>query len=117
ARLARRAADARGAGDGVADAAGDGGAGPAGNLARARLVRRRAGIHRRDLRRREGRRYTELMSWLDEVKWDANGLVPAIAQEVGSNDVLIIAFMNRGALAYPTERGAAAYFSRSRNRL
>ena len=36
-----------------------------------------------DLRRRGGRRYTEAMSWLDEVKWDANGLVPAIAQEVG----------------------------------
>ena len=34
------------------------------------------------------------MSWLDEVKWDANGLVPAIAQEVGSNDVLMLAFMN-----------------------
>ena len=38
------------------------------------------------------------MDWLDEVKWDAHGLVPVIAQEVGSNDVLMFAFMNREAL-------------------
>ena len=35
------------------------------------------------------------MNWLDAVKWDAAGLVPVIAQEVGSNDVLMFAFMNR----------------------
>ena len=57
------------------------------------------------------------MSWLDEVKWDANGLVPAIAQEVGSNDVLMMAFMNREALAKTAELGEAVYWSRSRNRL
>ena len=57
------------------------------------------------------------MSWLDEVKWDAHGLVPAIAQEVGSNDVLMFAFMNRDALARTAELGEAVYFSRSRNRL
>jgi phosphoribosyl-AMP cyclohydrolase len=57
------------------------------------------------------------MNWLDEVKWDANGLVPAIAQEVGSNDVLMVAFMNREALARTAELGEAVYFSRSRNRL
>src|SRR5512132_3251281 len=62
-------------------------------------------------------RYTEIMDWLDEVKWDAQGLVPAIAQEVGSNDVLMFAFMNREALAQTAERGEAVYFSRSRNRL
>ena len=33
------------------------------------------------------------MSWLDEVKWDRDGLVPAIAQEVGTNDVLMLAFV------------------------
>jgi phosphoribosyl-AMP cyclohydrolase len=38
------------------------------------------------------------MNWLDEVKWDAQGLVPVIAQEAGSNDVLMFAFMNREAL-------------------
>jgi phosphoribosyl-AMP cyclohydrolase len=57
------------------------------------------------------------MSWLDEVKWDANGLVPAIAQEVGSNDVLMVAFMNRAALERTAELGEAVYWSRSRQRL
>ena len=57
------------------------------------------------------------MSWLDEVKWDANGLVPAIAQEVGSHDVLMMAFMNREALAKTAELGEAVYWSRSRGRL
>jgi len=57
------------------------------------------------------------MSWLDDVKWDAQGLVPAIAQEVGSNDVLMFAFMNREALECTAETGQAVYFSRSRQRL
>jgi len=57
------------------------------------------------------------MDWLDEVKWDAQGLVPAIAQEVGSNDVLMVAFMNREALARTAELGEAVYWSRSRARL
>ncbi len=57
------------------------------------------------------------MSWLDEVKWDAQGLLPAIAQELGSNDVLMFAYMNREALARTVETGEAVYFSRSRGRL
>lgn len=57
------------------------------------------------------------MSWLDEVKWGADGLVPAIAQEVGSNDVLMVAFMNRAALERTAELGEAVYWSRSRQRL
>ena len=57
------------------------------------------------------------MSWLDEVKWDRDGLVPAIAQEVGSNDVLMLAFMNREALQRTAELGEAVYYSRSRQRL
>ena len=57
------------------------------------------------------------MSWLDEVKWDRDGLVPAIAQEVGTNDVLMLAFMNREALQRTAELGEAVYWSRSRNRL
>lgn len=57
------------------------------------------------------------MDWLDEVKWNADGLVPAIAQEVGSNDVLMFAFMNREALAQTARLGEAVYFSRSRQRL
>lgn len=57
------------------------------------------------------------MKWLDEVRWDANGLVPAIAQEVGSNDVLMVAWMNREALAQTAQTGEAVYWSRSRSRL
>jgi len=57
------------------------------------------------------------MNWLDDVKWDRDGLVPVIAQEAGSNDVLMFAFMNRDALAQTVQRGEAVYWSRSRQRL
>ena len=57
------------------------------------------------------------MDWLDQVKWDAQGLVPVIAQEQGSNDVLMFAWMNREALQKTVELGRAVYFSRSRGRL
>jgi len=57
------------------------------------------------------------MSWLDEVKWDAQGLLPVIAQELGSNDVLMFAYMNREALARTAQTGQAVYWSRSRRRL
>jgi phosphoribosyl-AMP cyclohydrolase len=55
--------------------------------------------------------------WLDQVRWDSQGLVPVIAQEIGSNDVLMFAFMNREALAKTLELGQAVYWSRSRKRL
>ncbi|HJV53669.1 MAG TPA: phosphoribosyl-AMP cyclohydrolase [Noviherbaspirillum sp.] len=55
--------------------------------------------------------------WLNKVKWDENGLVPVIAQEVGSNDVLMFAWMNREALAKTVELGEAVYWSRSRKKL
>lgn len=55
--------------------------------------------------------------WLNRVKWDENGLVPVIAQEVGSNDVLMFAWMNRDALAKTVELGEAVYWSRSRKKL
>jgi len=57
------------------------------------------------------------MDWLDSIKWDRDGLVPVIAQENGSNDVLMFAFMNRDALAETARRGEAVYWSRSRQRL
>ena len=57
------------------------------------------------------------MNWLDAVRWDRDGLVPVIAQEVGSNDVLMFAFMNREALAKTAASGHAVYWSRSRQRL
>jgi phosphoribosyl-AMP cyclohydrolase len=55
--------------------------------------------------------------WLNKVKWDENGLVPVIAQEVGSNDVLMFAWMNRDALLRTVELGQAVYWSRSRKKL
>ena len=55
--------------------------------------------------------------WLDQIRWDRDGLVPVIAQEVGSNDGLMFAFMNREALKLTAERGEAVYWSRSRGRL
>ncbi len=57
------------------------------------------------------------MNWLNEVKWDDKGLIPVIAQEVGSNDVLMFACMNRDALQKTAELGRAVYFSRSRGKL
>ena len=55
--------------------------------------------------------------WLNEVRWDDNGLVPVIAQEKDSGDVLMFAWMNREALTRTAELGEAVYFSRSRKRL
>jgi phosphoribosyl-AMP cyclohydrolase len=57
------------------------------------------------------------MCWLDEVKWDAQGLVPVIAQEQSTGDVLMFAWMDREALAQTAELGRAVYFSRSRGKL
>ena len=55
--------------------------------------------------------------WLDAVRWDAQGLVTAVVQEAGSGDVLMVAWMNREALARTRELGQAVYWSRSRRRL
>lgn len=55
--------------------------------------------------------------WLDEIQWDAEGLVPAIAQEAGSGRILMVAWMNREALAQTVESGRAVYWSRSRKRI
>jgi phosphoribosyl-AMP cyclohydrolase len=57
------------------------------------------------------------MNWLDSIRWDAHGLVPVIAQEAATGDVLMFAWMNREALSATVELGRAVYFSRSRNRL
>ncbi|MDP3744955.1 MAG: phosphoribosyl-AMP cyclohydrolase [Methylotenera sp.] len=57
------------------------------------------------------------MNWLSEVKWDANGLVPVIAQEHDTGCVLMFAWMNREALQLSSETMQAVYWSRSRNRL
>lgn len=56
------------------------------------------------------------MSWLGKVNW-TDGLVPVIAQELGTNQVLMFAFMNREALQLTVETGHAVYWSRSRGKL
>ncbi len=57
------------------------------------------------------------MNWLDEIRWDDQGLVPVIAQEASTGDVLMFAWMNREALQRTAELGEAVYYSRSRKRL
>lgn len=57
------------------------------------------------------------MNWLDQVKWDARGLVPAIAQDAHTGRVLMFAWMNRDALEQTHKRGEAVYWSRSRHKL
>ena len=57
------------------------------------------------------------MNFLDAIKWDAQGLVPVIAQEQSTGDVLMFAWMNREALQKTAGLGRAVYFSRSRNKL
>jgi phosphoribosyl-AMP cyclohydrolase len=55
--------------------------------------------------------------WIDAVRWTKEGLVPVIAQERGSGQVLMLAWMNREALALTARDGYAVYWSRSRQRL
>ncbi len=55
--------------------------------------------------------------WLDALKWDEHGLIPAIAQDAASGEVLMFAWMNRESLALTVETGNAVYWSRSRGRL
>lgn len=56
-------------------------------------------------------------SYLDQVKFDANGLIPAIAQDATSNRVLMVAWMNRESLQLTLDEGIAVYWSRSRQAL
>jgi phosphoribosyl-AMP cyclohydrolase len=58
-----------------------------------------------------------MSDWLDDVHWDANGLVPVIAQEHDTGKVLMFAWMNREALALTNASKQAVYWSRSRNKL
>ena len=57
------------------------------------------------------------INWLNEVKWDDQGLVPVIAQDAASGEVLMFAWMNREALAKTLELGQAVYWSRSRRKI
>ena len=55
--------------------------------------------------------------WLDELNWNEQGLVPAIAQDAASGHVLTLAWMNRESLAETAKTGRAVYWSRSRGRM
>jgi phosphoribosyl-AMP cyclohydrolase len=55
--------------------------------------------------------------WLNDVKWDDHGLVPAIAQDAATGEVLMFAWMNREALELTAKEGRAIYWSRSRKKL
>jgi phosphoribosyl-AMP cyclohydrolase len=54
------------------------------------------------------------LSYLDEVRWNGEGLAPAIAQDAATGRVLTLAWMNREALALAVATGEAHYWSRSR---
>ncbi|MDD5673803.1 MAG: phosphoribosyl-AMP cyclohydrolase [Chitinivibrionales bacterium] len=56
------------------------------------------------------------MDLLDKVKFDHNGLVPAIAQDAANGDVLMLAYMNRDSLQETLEKGVMVYYSRSRQK-
>ena len=56
-------------------------------------------------------------AWLNEIQWTDDGLVPAIAQDAATGEVLMFAWMNRESLALTVREGRAVYWSRSRNRL
>jgi len=56
-------------------------------------------------------------AWLEQVKWNADGLVPALAVDAAGGTVLMLAWMNREALAATVREGRAVYWSRSRQRL
>jgi phosphoribosyl-AMP cyclohydrolase len=52
--------------------------------------------------------------WIERVAWNADGLVPAVAQDAGSGEVLMVAWMNRDSLERTVDSGEAHYWSRSR---
>lgn len=58
-----------------------------------------------------------MAKWLNDVRWDEQGLVPVIAQDASTGDTLMFAWMNREALEKTAETGEAIYWSRSRRKL
>lgn len=54
---------------------------------------------------------------MDDLKFDSSGLIPAIAQDAKSHEILMLAYMNRESLEKTLETGQAWYYSRSRQKL
>lgn len=59
----------------------------------------------------------ETPDWLDAIRWTEDGLVPAIAQDADTGEILMMAWMNRESLRLTAEEGQAVYWSRSRGKL
>ena len=57
------------------------------------------------------------LPWLDALKWDEQGMIPAIAQDAATGRIVMFAWMNRESLQESVETGCAVYWSRSRQRL
>ena len=58
-----------------------------------------------------------MSNYLDQIRWDTQGLVPAIAQDYKTGKVLMVAWMNKQALELTAKQGHAVYWSRSRQKL
>jgi phosphoribosyl-AMP cyclohydrolase len=58
-----------------------------------------------------------MIEWLDQIKWNSDGLIPAIAQDHQTGEVLMLAWMNREALELSSLEGRVVYWSRSRQKL
>lgn len=58
-----------------------------------------------------------MTDWLDALRWNSDGLLPAIAQDRDSGEVLMLAWMDREALRLSQQLGRAVYWSRSRQKL
>ena len=60
---------------------------------------------------------SEMSNWLDEIQWNSDGLIPAIAQDYATGQVLMVAWLNRESLALTVKEQRAIYWSRSRQKL
>lgn len=58
-----------------------------------------------------------MSEWLEDIKWDDKGLIPAIAQDAATGEVLMVAWMNKESLALTIEKQQAVYWSRSRQKI
>lgn len=58
-----------------------------------------------------------MSDWIEQLAWNADGLIPVIAQDADSGEVLMMAWMNREAVRLTAETGVAVYYSRLRQRL
>ena len=58
-----------------------------------------------------------MSDWIDNIRWDKDGLLPVIVQEVNTEKVIMFAWMNQETLEESMSTGKAIYWSRSRNKV